>query len=308
MTQARKPLYRFLAPRYWPTWLGVGLLRLIVLLPQGARMACGRGLGRLVRKSIGRRRKVVTRNLELCFPELSEAARAALEVRHFESLGMGVIELGMTWWCSRDYLSSIVTISGLEHINAALAKGNGVLLWSGHFAVAEITGPALAPHVPPLAAMYRPSDNPLNDQLMRRIRTRSTPDLITKDSVRKLLRALKENRPVWYAADQAYNRRGTVLAPFFGEPATTNTAVTQIAKVSKTTIVPFLPLRHADGAHYTIEFLPPLDDFPGASPEADAIRLNAMLETMIRKGPEQYYWVHRRFKGRPEGYPDPYAD
>ncbi len=308
MTDGQTPLYKFLAPRFWPTWLGLGLLRLIVLLPQRIRMACGRGLGRLLRRAIGRRRLVVTRNLALCFPELDDAARAALEIRHFESLGMGLIELGMAWWCSSTYIRDNVELIGLEYVDAALAKGNGVLMWSGHFAMAELSGPALAPHVPPIAAMYRPSYNPLNDQIMRRIRGRSIPELISKTSVRGLLRALKDNRPVWYAADQAYNRKGTVLVPFFGEPASTNTAVTQIAKVSNTVIVPFLPLRHANGARYTLEFLPPLENFPGPDAETDAIRLNTLLEGMIRRAPEQYYWVHRRFKGRPEGYPDPYKD
>jgi KDO2-lipid IV(A) lauroyltransferase len=265
-------------------------------------------LGRGVRRLLRSRRRVVRRNLELCFPELSADQREALEIRHFESLGMGVIELGITWWCKPDYVRGLVTLRGFEHVRAALERGRGVLMWSGHFATAELTGPALAAIVPPVAAMYRPSNNPLNDQLMRRCRGQSVAELITKDSVRSLIRALKANRPVWYAADQAYNRKGTVLVPFFGEPATTNTTVSQIARVSKTTVVPFLPLRHNNGEYYTLEFLPALDDFPSGDVTADAIRLNQLLESQIRRAPEQYYWVHRRFKGRPEGYPDPYAE
>lgn len=306
MQTGRIPLYTFWTPRYWPTWLGIAMLRLIVLLPQRARMAIGRGLGRMVRRLIGSRRRVVSTNLELCFAELTAGEREQLEIRHFESLGMGIIELGITWWGSDAELSRLVELRGMEHVHRGLEAGNGLLMWSGHFATAEITGPSLKPEVPPIAAMYRPSNNPLNDQIMRRCRGRSVSELITKDSVRSLLRALKKNQPVWYAADQAYNRKGTELVPFFGVPATTNTAVSQIARVSKAAVVPFIPLRHDNGAGYTLEFLPALENFPSGDDAADARRLNQLLETQIRRAPEQYYWVHRRFKGRPPEYPDPY--
>ena len=133
-------------------------------------------------------------------------------------------------------------------------------------------------------------------------------DLISKTGIRQLLRILKSNRPVWYAADQAYNRKGTVLVPFFGEPATTNTSVSQISKVSKAPVVPFIPLRIENGKRYRADILPPLDNFPSGDDAADAARLNRILEEQIRKAPEQYYWVHRRFKGRPDDFPDPYAD
>ncbi len=306
MSTEKTSLGHYWQPRYWPTWIAVALLRLVVLLPHRIRMAIGRGLGRAVRRLARSRRRVVSRNLELCFSELSDAERESLEIRHFESLGMSVIELGITWWSDIEELVSRVELRGMEHVHTGLKQGNGVMMWSGHFACAEITGPVVQLQVPPLAAMYRPSKNPLNDQLMRRCRSRGASELVTKDSIRSLLKALKQNRPVWYAADQAYDRKGTVLAPFFGEPATTNTSVSQIARVSKATVVPFFPLRHDNGEHYTVVFLPPLEDFPSGDVEADAIRLNKLLEEQIRQAPEQYYWVHRRFKGRPEGYPDPY--
>ena len=300
------PLYRFWQPRYWPTWCGLLLLRLIVLLPQTARMTCGRVLGRLVYRLVGARREVAQRNIEICFPELDEQACADLTRRHFESLGMGVIELGMAWWCSDAEMNRLVTLNGVENILNALEQGNGVLMLSGHFPTTEIAGRPLQPLVPPMAAMYRPSNNPLNDQIMRRCRGRSIANLITKTGIRQLLKSLKSNRLVWYAADQAYDRKGTVLVPFFGEPATTNTAVTQIAKISGAPVVPFYPLRVDDGRRYRVDILPQLEDFPGANEEEDAIRLNRLLEEQIRKAPEQYFWVHRRFKNRPDGHPDPY--
>ena len=306
MSTAIVPLYRFWQPRYWPLWLGIVTMRLIVLLPQSARMAIGRFLGRLVMRLASDRRRVADRNLHLCFPELDSVARERLLQKHFESIGMGVIELGMSWWCSDDYFNQVATVNGIEHLHQAMEKGNGVLMLSGHFATTEVAGRAIVNLLPAMAAMYRPSKNPLTDQIMRRCRGMSIAKLITKTGVRQLLKVLKANRPVWYAADQAYSRKGTVLVPFFNEPATTNTAISQISKVSKAPVVPFFPFRIDNGKSYTVEILPALDDFPSGDDAADAIRINQLLEAQIRKAPEQYYWVHRRFKGRPEGYPDPY--
>lgn len=300
------PLYRFWQPRFWPGWLALASMRLIVLLPQPVRMACGRGLGRLMCRLIPTRRHIAYRNLKLCFPELDKQELTDLTKRHFESLGMGMIELGMAWWCSDRQLNKLITVNGIEHMHTALKQGKGTIMLSGHFASAEFTGRAVRPLLPPMAAMYRSSDNPLIDQAMRRCRRASVAELISKTSIRRLLKVLKANQAIWYAADQAYNRKGTVLVPFFGEPATTNTSISQIAKVSGAPVVPFFPLRLDNGRHYEVTFKPPLDNFPSDDPEADAIRVNTLLEEHIREAPEQYYWVHRRFKGRPAGYPDPY--
>jgi len=308
MTAGQIPLYRFWKPRDWPTWLGLGVLRLIVALPQAGRMAVGRWLGRRAHGLLSSRRHIVETNIRLCFPELDPTEQHRWVLEHFESLGMGVIELGMAWWCSETEIRGLTEVVGIGHVESALEAGHGVLLQSGHFAAVEIAGVAVNPLVPPMAAMYRPSKNRFNDQIVRRCRGRSVPDLITKSSVKQLLRKLRSNGVVWYAADQAYNRKGTVLVPFFGEPATTNTAVSQIARVSKAAVVPLHSMRLPDASGYRVTFEPALEDFPGDDDAADARRLNALLEDQIRRAPTQYYWVHRRFKGRPDGYPDPYRE
>jgi KDO2-lipid IV(A) lauroyltransferase len=306
MSTDKIALYHFWQPRYWPVWIGVGLLKLVFWLPQPARMAIGRWLGLVLMRVAGSRRRIAERNIAICFPELTPGDQALLTRRHFESLGMSFIELGIAWWSSDDYMNRVVELSGIGHLHTALEQGKGVLMLGGHFAALEMSGRPLKALMPPMAAMYRPSNNPLIDQLMRRCRGRSTADLITKHGIRQLLKVLKENRPVWYAADQAYSRRGSVLAPFFGEPAATNTAVSQIARLSGAPVVPFFQARVDNGSGYRLEVLPALENFPSGDDAADAARLNEVLEVLIRKVPEQYYWVHRRFKGRPDGYPDPY--
>ncbi|MDP6436069.1 MAG: lipid A biosynthesis lauroyl acyltransferase [Gammaproteobacteria bacterium] len=306
MSASLEPLYRFWQPRYWLTWMGIAFLRLIVLLPQPGRMACGRALGRFGYR-VSERRKIVERNLELCFPELPADEREKLGRKHGESLGMSMVELGMNYWCSDAELERLFELRGTEHLLAALEKGHGVLLLCGHFMYTELGCRMLMKYSPTVAAMYRPSGKPLNDNLMRRCRQNSYDIMVAKDNVRGMLRLLKENRPVIYAPDQAYTGKSMALVPFFGEPAATNTATRQIAQISKAPVIPFFTCRLENGSGYRVELQPALQDFPGESAEADTLKINYLLEEQVRKVPEQYYWVHRRFKGRLPDYPDPYV-
>lgn len=301
------PLRSYWQPRFWPLWLGLGVLRVIACLPWRAQRACGRILGRGALALFRSRRRVAGINLRLCFPELSPAEIFALLARHFESLGMQVIEIGMLLWASDAKVRRLVRVEGLEHLQRARAAGKGAIALSGHFSCTEFASRALKIHQPRLAALYRRNRNPLLDAMLRRSRRRTVDDLVSKESMRQMIRRLKEGYTVWYAPDQSYRRRYSVLIPFFGEPAMTNGALTHIARISGAPVVPFTARRLPGAAGYVIAFEPALEGFPTGDVEADARRVNAWLEERIRIAPEQYYWVHRRFKGRPDGYPDPYA-
>jgi KDO2-lipid IV(A) lauroyltransferase len=154
--------------------------------------------------------------------------------------------------------------------------------------------------------MYRPHRNRLLDEAFRRGRLRSASQVIAKDNVRGMIRCLKRNGVVWYAPDQSYRGKQSELVEFFGAPAMTNVATSQLAKLTGSAVVPYFPRRLADNAGYEMVFGPPLENFPGDDPVADTRRLNQLLEEHIRTCPEQYYWVHRKFKDRPEPYPDIY--
>ena len=132
--------------------------------------------------------------------------------------------------------------------------------------------------------------------------------LIPKNGLRELVRALKQASPIWYAADQAYDRQGCALVPFFGVPAMTNAALTAIGRISSAPVVPLFTRRRADGTGLYAEFLPAQPDYPSGDPEQDAALMNRMLEEKIRLAPAEYYWIHRRFKNRPAPLPDPYAE
>jgi KDO2-lipid IV(A) lauroyltransferase len=288
------------AIRYWPTWLALGLLRCMVWLPYRAQLAAGRRLGAAVRLFARRRRRIAAVNIALCFPELAAAAQRQLLREHFAALGIGVIEIAMSWWESPQRLRRLVRLDGTEHLQHALAQGRGVILLSAHFTTLEIGGRLLALSTP-FHVMYREHKNPVIERIMRNARIRNYDRAIPRHDLRAMLRSLQGNVPVWYAPDQDHGIRHGLFVPFFGIPAATITATTRLARMSGAAVVPFTPTRLADGSGYCLTLYPALDNFPGNSPETDTGRINALLEARIREQPEQYLWVHRRFKTRPPG-------
>lgn len=298
---------RFLHPRFWLLWLGLGLLWLLVQLPYVCLLRLGRGLGALMFHLAGARRRIARRNLELCFPELSEARREQLLRENFASTGIAFFEMAMSWWWSRQRLARLARIEGLEHLQRAQAEGRGVILMAFHFTTLEI-GAALLGQRQTIDGMYREHSNPVFDYVQRRGRERHNADAtaIEREDIRAMLRVLRAGRAIWYAPDQDYGRKQSLFAPLFGIPAATVSATTKFARLGKARVVPFSQSRLADGSGYRLVIHPPLEDFPGESEEADCRRINQLVEQAIRQQPEQYLWAHRRFKTRPDGEPSLY--
>lgn len=299
---------RFFAPlRHAVVWIVYGWMRGVVLLPFGLQLKLGKGAGRLARRLAPSRRRVVRRNLELCLPELDAGERDRLEVAHFEALGASAMEMAMGWFGPYETIAKRVRVDGREHLDAALAAGRGVILYSAHWTAFEFAFPVLATMCPRLCGMYKLQRNPAMNRIMTAGRARSFDRQFDKDSVREMIRELRGNAVVWYASDQSYTGKGSALLPFFGEPAMTNTAISRIARVSGAAVLPYWTRRLADDSGYVVEIGTPLPDFPTRDPEADTARLVVLLEDLVRRCPEQYWWVHQRFKRRPESYPDVYA-
>ena len=296
----------FLHPRFWPLWLGLGLLWLVVQLPYGALLALGRLLGAVMYR-VSRRRVVAARNLELCLPERSAAERDRLLRENFASSGIAFFEMAMSWWWPRERLARLAHIEGLEHLQAAQREGHGVILMALHFTTLEI-GAALLGQRHTIDGMYREHKNALFDYVQRRGRERHNLDstAIEREDVRTMLKVLRQGRAIWYAPDQDYGRKQSVFVPLFGIEATTVTATTKFARLGRALVVPFTQERLADGSGYRLVVHPPLEDFPGASEEADCLRINRWIEQAVRECPAQYLWAHRRFKTRPEGEPKLY--
>ncbi len=285
----------------------MGLLRLTCLLPHSTALAIGRALGRLTYRFVGLRRAIVRRNVELCFPELTPAELDNLAYAHFEALGMSVIEMGLGRWASDKHLQSITEFVGAEHLQKAIESGRGIILLNAHFTTLEISGRVLALHCPPIDAVYRKNSSDFITELQRSGRERSAESTIEKRDIKKMVRSLRNGRVVWYAPDQSYNRKGSVVVDFFGVPSMHTTATSSLARLGKAVTIPFLPRRKSDGT-YVMTLLPAFDNFPSDDPLNDTQRYVEVLEDHIRTCPEQYLWIHRKFKGLPAEYPDLYAD
>lgn len=294
-----------LHPRYWPTWLALGTLRLIEPLPYPVLMWLGRQIGNVTAHLPLRFVRIARRNLELCFPERSASEREKLLREHFRSVGIGIFETAMSWWSSDARIRRLTQLEGQEHLQAALARGHGAILLSAHFTVLEIGARALCAQWP-VNIMYRPTRNAVLERFLMRNRGRRAKRAIPRDDIRTLISALKNNEPVWYAPDQSYRKKGAEMVPFFGIPAATNTATSRLAKMTDAAVLPYFPERLPGSRGYRMTIHPALEDFPGKSPLADAQRFNEIIEAQVRRVPEQYLWIHRRFKGLSAEYPDHY--
>lgn len=294
----------YLHPRFWPLWLGVGLLWLVVQLPYAALLRLGAGVGALMRLFARERRMIVTRNLQLCFPNMSAAEREHLVRENFASTGIAFFEMAMSWWWPKARLARLAHVEGLEHLRQAQEAGEGVILMAAHFTTLEI-GAALLGQLHTIDGMYREHKNPVFDFIQRRGRERHNLDslAVEREDVRGMLKLLRKGRAIWYAPDQDYGAKQSVFVPLFGIPAATVTATSTFARLGKARVVPFTQQRLPGAQGYRLVVHPPLEGFPGETEIEDCLRINQWVEAAIEACPAQYLWAHRRFKSRPEGEP-----
>jgi len=297
---------RFFGPRYWATWIGLGFLRLVERLPFPLLLAVGRGLGHLARRLPLPYVRIARRNIELCLPELAAPERARLLNRHFASLGIGVLESAMTWWSTNERIISLSSVEGLEHLDAALARGHGAILLTAHFTTLQIGARVLNSRFP-INLLYRPTKNALIAHVSGGSFGRNARSAIRHNDVRSMISALKRNQVVWYASDQSYRNKGAVMVPFFGHPAATNVFTSRLAEMTGAAVLYFSCERLPGSAGWRAIVHPPFAGWPSGDAVADTLRYNACIEAQVRQMPDQYWWIHRRFKGLTPDYPDYYG-
>jgi Kdo2-lipid IVA lauroyltransferase/acyltransferase len=300
-----KTLLPLLRPHYWPTWLAIGTLRVLVLLPFPMLTRLGRWFGAAMARLPLSFVRIARRNIELCLPELAPEAREKLLKEHFKSLGIGIFETALAWWGSVSRVAKFAQLEGEEHLQVALARGRGAILLSAHFTTLEIGARVLADRPEQINVMYRPTGNAVLERFLMRNRGLHAKRAIPRDDIRTLISSLKSNEPVWYAPDQAYRKKGAEMIPFFGIPAATNTATSRLARMTGAAVLPYFQERLPNG-RYRMVIQPMLENFPSDDPAADARRFNEFIEAQVRRVPEQYLWIHRRFKGLTADYPDYY--
>ncbi|WP_267225227.1 LpxL/LpxP family Kdo(2)-lipid IV(A) lauroyl/palmitoleoyl acyltransferase [Dyella silvae] len=304
---SRPPFTRaLLAPQHWPAWLGAGVIWLVAHLPRRWLMGLGRGLGQLVQRVPSPRRHIAEANIALCFPELSQAEQAELVNAHLRDIGLMMMEFALGWMGSERAITNVpVTIEGLEHLETARAQGKGVLLVGGHFSHLELCARLVSQRIR-ISGMYRRMDSAVFEWAVLRARLDYAEAMFDKDDIRGTVKYLRGGGTLWYAPDQDMRSKDSVFVPFFGVPAATITATHHLARLSGAVVIPFFHRRLPGNAGYALRLGAPLQDFPSADPLQDTARVNVSIEEMARAAPEQYLWVHKRFKTRPEGSPSIY--
>lgn len=295
------------ALRDFPSHLLVGLLWLLHWLPLPLLAPIGSGLGMLLYAVLGQRRRVVEVNLRLCFPDRSEAERRKLARRHFSGLGRSVLERGLLWWASPARLERLIQVEGVEHVQRLQAAGRPVILLAPHFLGLDMGGSRVA-MLFNVVNIYAPQRDPVVDRWVLHGRTRFGDQLLLarNEGVRSIVKAMKGGRPFHYSPDVNQRRQTSVFVPFFGVPASTVTGLPRFAHMAGAAVVPCVTRMLPGGQGYRLELGAPWPDYPTGNVEADVRRMNAEIEQWVLTMPEQYYWVHRRFKTRPAGVPRRY--
>ncbi|MCH8536724.1 MAG: LpxL/LpxP family Kdo(2)-lipid IV(A) lauroyl/palmitoleoyl acyltransferase [Alkalimonas sp.] len=299
MVKAPTFQWSFLHPKYWLLWLGCALMWLISWLPYGVLMKLGDGLGLLLLNILKSRKKVALRNLELCFPEQSDSEHQALVRANFKESGRAVFDTIIGWWWPAWRLRKLSELHGFEHIQAALDEGKGVLLLASHMLHLEAAGRVFGLTLPSVG-FYRPHNNPLMDWLQYRGRIKANKYMIGKREVKALMQALNEQEVCFYLPDQDYGRKKAEFVPFFAVPDTATTTGTLLfAKSANCKVIPVFTSRLPGSQGYKVECLPAFENFPSGDDAADVRRVNQWVEQAVLRHPEQYMWLHRRFKTRP---------
>lgn len=285
----------------------VALLWLLHFLPLSLLAPIGRGVGMLIYAFARRRRDIATLNIDWCFPELSAAERRQRVRAHFQCLGRSIIERSIFWWSRRERLQRLIHVEGEEHVHALRAAGRPVILLAPHFVGLDAGGVAVTMRFD-IVSIYAAQANATFNRLLYKGRTRFGDQqlLSRQDGARATVKAMKSGRPFYYLPDLNGKRRDSIFVPFFGIQAATITGLSRLAKAAGAAVVPCVTRMQPGGQGYIVEFGAAWDNFPSEDVTADTARMSAWIEGVVRTMPEQYYWVHRRFKTRPEGENKPY--
>lgn len=291
----------FLKPKYWLVWLGLWLLSMVVnFLPHTWLMRLGRSLSGLFKIFLKKRLSIARRNIELAFPEQSPTQQKQLLEKITSNLGCALFDTGIAWFWSQSRLRERTRIFGQHHIEEALSKGQGLLLLSSHMMHLELTA-RLFTLIQSGFGVYRPHSNPFYEWLLHKYRCQHHNKLIHRNDMRGIVRALKKGQIVCLLPDHDYGKHASVFVPFFAvqETATITTPST-LARLKNVVTLSYHTERTSDNFyHMVIQPIP--KPFPSGDKVKDTTCINQLLETQIKRVPEQYLWLHRRYKTTPNG-------
>lgn len=295
-----------LHPKHWGSWIVAGLLWLLVKgLPYSWLMKLGSGLGWAMEKLMPYRMLVARTNIELCFSNKTQPHWQTVYRRHVSSVGKGLLEMAMGWFLSPNHFNGRVRHEGYEAVDQALASGRGVLFLGVHTTGLDFGAPLLNNRYSTYF-MYRPANNPVLDYIVRRGRLRNCPGVIDRKNMRELLSRLKKGECVWYGSDQDFGGNTTsVFVPFYGVQAYTLPYYAKLAQKTGAAVIPVTGFRDEKKGEFLVRYLPEIV-VDNMTDEQAALAMNQAIEQLLLGYEDQYYWVHRRFKTRPEGEADVY--
>jgi len=286
----------FIHPKFIPTWILILLMRAGVFIPFKTQVLIGKIIGRLLYPFMHKLRSTAYSNISHCFPDKKQTQVNLLVKRHFEAIGVSFFETANAYYGSDHKISKLLTISNEQLFNNALKEEGGIILLCSHFMPLMLGSRALLlSHT--IANIYRPQNNKLFDRIMVKGYKKNGAVMIKSTDTRSIIKAINNSLPIWYAPDQDLGKNNSVFAPFFGIQTATASATSRLAKNNNTRVIPYSFVRTKNG--YSMSFEKPISNYPSNDPVQDATVVNKILEKQIKKSPEQYLWVHRRFKTRP---------
>jgi len=295
----------FIHPKYFLTWILILLMRVGVFVPFRLQVFFGKIIGKLIYPLMTELRKTAYSNVSNCFPDKKQPQVTLLVKQHFEAIGISLFETANAYFASDKKIKKMLIIVNEQHFTEALKKEGGIILLCSHFMPLMLGSRALLiKHI--IANIYRPQNNKLFDKVMVKGYLKNGAVMIKSTDTRSIMKAINNSLPIWYAPDQDLGRNNSVFAPLFGIQTATASATSRLAKNNNTRVIPYSFIRTKHG--YEMSFDKPLKNYPSGDAIKDASETNQILEKQILKNPEQYLWIHRRFKTRPEGEENFYSE
>ena len=295
----------FIHPKYFLTWILILLMRVGVFVPFRLQVFFGKIIGKLIYPLMTELRKTAYSNVSNCFPGKKQPQVTLLVKQHFEAIGISLFETANAYFASDKKIKKMLIIVNEQHFTEALKKEGGIILLGSHFMPLMLGGRALLiKHT--IANIYRPQNNKLFDQVMVKCYVKNGALMIKNTDTKSIIKAINNSLPIWYAPDQDLGKNNSIFAPLFGIQTATASATARLAKNKNTRVIPYSFFRTKHG--YEMSFDKPLKNYPSGDAIKDASKTNQILEKQILKNPEQYLWIHRRFKTRPEGEESFYSE
>jgi KDO2-lipid IV(A) lauroyltransferase len=305
MNASHQPAFqrRFLRPRYWPIWLITLLGLILACLPAGLRAVLADGVGWLFYRVDSKPARIAAKNLSLCFPDLAHEDLRRLLREHFRITAHILLGYGQLLVRSSRHLHRQFDIQGLGKVERAAAAGRGIILLSPHFLAIEYAGQCLS-HDRPMVSMVRLHSNPVMDWIVTRFRTRYGGAVFSHEaSLLSLVKATRAGRWFIYFPDEDKSAESSIFVPFCGIPKATMPLLGRLAASCRAAVIPTLVFYSPARRRFSIEFLDPLEDFPTGHTVQDALRMNRLIEDMVKRNPAQYLWTAKIFRTRPPGEP-----